>query len=451
MMCTMIEARSLQPRSTIAGLLILLINSSALAQPGWHAEVGYTRLVDEFGVVADGSGAAVALVEGSGGGGFMPDLENGEFADKNITQESPGEATPSGHATGMGATFFGKTSSVSPGVTEVSCFSANDWMGIWLGAGTRFAPRSLEYGVSNHSYIGDGLPQEVAVNILQRLDFAVDQYGMTTVVGINNGSGNSQPQLLSHAYNIISVGKTDGNHSRGETTTYGRGRPKPEIVAPAGTTSEATAMVSSAAALIYDAADDTNATQPEVIKAILLAGATKSEFAEWSRTILKPLDEAFGAGELNVYHSYRIVAGGEAVGSSNQPTSASPHEGWHYNAAAEADTPTYYSLDLPNGATELSVMLCWNIDVIDNDRNEVFDPSTVLADMDLRLFDSTNGFTKVMVDSSIDTAGNIEHVYQESLNPGCYTLEVSSNIAHDYGIAWRVAANPVAASDAATP
>lgn len=435
------------PAAVVTLGLFAFSNATVLAQPGWHNEIGYTQLVEEFGVVANGSGVAVALVEGSGGGGFMPDLANAEFADKNITQESPGEATPSGHATGMAATFFGKTTSVAPGVTDVSCFSANDWLNIWLGAGTPLGPRELDFAVSNHSYIGDGLPEEVAANILLRADYAINEFGMTTVVGINNGSNNAQPQILSHAYNVISVGKTDGNHSRGETTVYGRGRPKPEIVAPAGTTSEATAIVSSVAALLYDAADDTEATEPEVLKAILLAGATKSECSDWSRTILNPLDAAFGAGEVNVYHSYRIVAGGQGDGSVENPGTAAPLPGWDYNSTIEANVPTFYAIELPRGGTELSVTLCWNVDIVDSDPGEPIVPTTELADMELRLFDSTNGFLQSLVDSSVDTEGNIEHIYQTTLPPGRYTLEVRSNRVHDYGLAWRVEAN----ADPATP
>ncbi len=427
-------------RIAMAGMIGLLWGLTALNQPDWHAEVGYTQLVDEFGVVADGSGISVALVEGSADGKFMPDVANGQFTDKVITQQSPGDATPSGHATGMAATFFGNTSSLTPGVTEISCFNFADWIGLRLGFGTQLDPVALDFAVSNHSYIGAGLGEAEATNILQRVDFSVEQSGMTAVVGINNGSGNPQPQLLSHCYNVIAVGKTDGNHSSGTTTFYGEGRSKPEIVAPAGTTSAATAMISSGATLLYHAADDSQATRPEVLKAILLAGATKSEFDAWERTPTQPLDLVFGAGELNVYHSYRILAGGEFPGVNEAPPIAPP-DGWHYNAAAEAGEAIYYEIDLPHGGSELSVILCWNIDVIDADSTERFRPSTILADMDLRLYDSTHGFLETPVDSSLATVGNVEHLYQASLNPGRYTLEVRSDINHDYGIAWRVEPN----------
>lgn len=437
-------------RLAAIGLVAWHFSDSALAQPGWHNDVGYTQLVEEFGVIVEQSAIPVALVEGSAGGSFAPDASHAEFAEKNMVLVNPGDAAPSGHATSMGVHFFGNSSSLSPGITEVVCLNSSVWLGAWLRCGSPFDPQPCEFAVSNHSYIGAGLPEEVATNVLQRVDFAIDQSGMTTVVGINNGTGNSQPQLLSHCYNVISVGRTDGSHSRGTTSFYGRGRFKPDIVAPAGTTSAATAMVSSGAALLYHAAGDSQATRPEVLKAILMAGATKSEFETWERSMNQPLDAAFGAGEMNIYHSYRILAGGESPGAANDPVIAAAREGWHYNSAAAQDSATYYELDLPQGADELSVVLCWNINVIDNDATEAFEPSTVLADMDLRLFDSSRQFLEVLIDASYSTHQNIEHIYQKGLPAGRYTLEVRTNTAHAYALAWRATADsdpPAAEAD----
>ena len=58
-----------------------------------------------------------------------------------------------------------------------------------------------------------------------------------------------------------------------------------------------------------------------------MAGATKQEFANWTdpatteptpnpwnRTPTQPLDDMFGAGELNVYNSYLIQLGGQHAG-----------------------------------------------------------------------------------------------------------------------------------------
>lgn len=420
----------------------LLAGSSASAQPQWHTDVGYIQLLNEFGLVADGSGIEVAQVEAPSGGNFMPNTALAEFSGKMFTQGSPGSALPSSHATNVATSFYGNTGSIAPGVTDITNFEANDWLGNQLGFNSGNDPLAQNFAVSNHSYIGNGLSVADATEILQRYDFAINQSGMVAVVGLNNGSGNPQPQLLAHAYNGITVGLTNGGHSRGTTTFYGAGRTKPDIVAPANTTSIATAEVSSGAAFLYDAAGGGNGTQPEVVKAILMAGATKSEFLTWDRTTTRPLDEVFGAGEMNVYNSYRILAGGESNGLLVQPISASPNEAWDYNPAAIAGTPIFYDLELSAGGKDLSILLDWNIDVIDIDPTAVFNPTTSLADMDLRLYDSTGGFLNVLLDSSLSTVDNVEHIFFPDLAPGRYTIEVRSNVNHDYGIAWRVQAIP---------
>ncbi len=431
-------------RSALIAVATFLFSTSSLfAQlPSvWHFQVGYTQLLNEFGLVADGSGLAVAQVEALEAGlRFMPDAMNADFAGKAFTQGSPGSALPSGHATGVGAGFYGLTNSIAPGITNITGFDANEWLGVKLGFDLGVDPLPQNFAVSNHSYVGSGLTVADATNLLQRFDFAVNQTGMIAVVGVANSG--SLPQLLAPAYNSISVGRTNGSHSFGTTTFYGAGRTKPEIVAPATSTSQATGWVSSGASLIYDAAMGSSATQPEVIKAILLAGATKNEFPTWDRTTTRPLDEVFGAGEMNVYHSYRILAGGETNGSITEPAAPAPNEGWDYNAAAPAGTPIFYDLDVQVGAKDLSVILDWNIDVIDSDPTGIFNPSTILADMDLRLYDSTGNFLNTLLDSSLSTVDNVEHIYQSILGPGRYTLEVRSSIAHDYGIAWRFTAVP---------
>ncbi len=433
----------LRRSALIAVGTVLLTGSSLLAQlPSvWHAQVGYTQLINEFGLVADGSGLAVAQIEAlEGGTRFMPDDTNTDFVGKMFIQGSPGSALPSGHATGVGVGFYGLTNSIAPGITNITGFDANDWLGNQLGFNTGVDPTPQNFAVSNHSYVASGLTVADATNLLQRFDFAINQTGMTAVVGVANSG--ALPQLLAPAYNSISVGRSNGAHSFGTTTFYGAGRTKPEIVAPATSTSQATGWVSSGASLIFDAAMGSNATQPEVIKAILLAGATKAEFPTWDRTTTRPLDEVFGAGEMNVYHSYRILAGGETNGTTTEPAAPASNEGWDYNAAAPAGTPIFYDLDVQAGAKDLSVILDWNIDVIDNDPTGDFNPSTILADMDLRLYDSTGNFLNTLLDSSLSTVDNVEHIFQSFLGPGRYTLEVRSNIAHDYGIAWRFTSVP---------
>ena len=71
-----------------------------------------------------------------------------------------------------------------------------------------------------------------------------------------NGGGPLSVPLLSHLFNGIAVGRSDGNHEAGGTLTgYDRAdRMKPEMVAPASATSYATPLVSGASALLIETA-----------------------------------------------------------------------------------------------------------------------------------------------------------------------------------------------------
>ena len=79
--------------------------------------------------------------------------------------------------------------------------------------------------------------------------------------------------------------------------------------------------------MMHEVVAGTDGARSEVIKAMLMAGATKGEFANWidpttglvnpwNRTQTRPLDDVFGAGELNVYNSYLIGIGGKQSASA---------------------------------------------------------------------------------------------------------------------------------------
>jgi hypothetical protein len=282
---------------------------------------------------------------------------------------------------------------------------------------------------------------------LRRYDYLVETAnggdGMTAVVGVNNNTA-PMPYLMSHSYNAIAVGRTDGTHSGGFTLAgYGPGRSKPDIVAPATTSSVATAMVSSAAAMLHQSAVAPGAAKNEVIKATLLAGATKGEFPGWTRTPTLPLDDTFGAGELNVYNSYLIQLGGRQSASTAQPVGTVGAYGWDYQDR-KSDTAVgdlYYNFEVAPGSTasQFSVILAWNVKVTDTNPSEsIFTPSESLQNLDLRLYDSSASFMGSMIDQSISTVDNVEHIYRNSLGPGTYTLRVSGAANWDYGIAWRM-------------
>ena len=120
------------------------------------------------------------------------------------------------------------------------------------------------------------------------------------------------------------------------TTPYALASTRPDLVAPMGATSYATPVVASAAALLVEVGHnggttlstdplvqsttnrngDTiyNAERSEVVKAALMAGASRTAsqlLLGYHATTTNGLDSTYGAGQLNIYNSYHIIAAGE--------------------------------------------------------------------------------------------------------------------------------------------
>ena len=248
---------------------------------------------------------------------------------------------------------------------------------------------------------------------------------------------------------MISVGRTDGGHAKGLTTFYGSGRSRPDIVAPTPDrgpyTSYTTPVVSSVATVLHQAAAGTDAARSESMRAILMAGATKEEFGGWDQTVSRRLDDVFGAGEVNVYNSYKIIEGGEFNGSLIEPITSIGQYGWDYNSNLNNTDSMYYDIVIGAGVTwsDISILLAWNIEVVDTDLSAgIFNPTTSLANFNLELFDSSSSFLGSLLDSSMATVGNVEHLYLNSLGPGRYTLRVTTNSSRDFALAWRANAIP---------
>ena len=451
----------------VGSLMAMLAATQPLAAATTQrTDVGYDDLVAALGDrLPTGNGVPIAQIEATEtqnnqpvAGRYLPLFTFPAFGETtdpptagitfdDVTGTGNGLTNSSDHATGVvGAQFYGNDSSLAPGVTEVAVYEADNWLNNVLRMSGRRTPTQggRDFRVQNFSWAGAYPNSNDNVQALERFDYLIDTDNITAVVGIN-GSG-AVPTLLAHSYNSIAVGRTTGDNSTDLTQSfYGAGRTKPEIVAPYSTPSAATAFVSSAATLLHDGATQlptvahrNDAAQSEVVKATLLAGATKGEFASWSRTSLSPLDNQFGAGELNVYNSYVIQSGGQFEGSTTEPTTAAGADGWDYGNATDG-VPLYYNITIPENsyAEELSVVLTWNAEVTDSNAGSVFTGEVDLANMDLRLYDSTNAFLDTLLDLSISDVSNVEHLYLTSLAAGTYTLEVTSDTDRDFGLAWR--------------
>ena len=361
----------------------------------------------------------------------------------------------SSHARNVGNRFY-SSNSISPKLNLVDNYFVSNWIGNdALLTGTAIPPRSEDSIIQNHSWIISGHASDASIEqidndirtyreIVRRLDYAIDRDGFIACVGLNSRANTTVPPVLGASYNAISVGLTSGGHSRGGTISAigtgsgavdydGVGRTKPEIVANDSATSYSTAQVSAAATLLLGVANNRgmgNAFRPEVMKAILMAGATKQEFPDWQRTTSQPIDNIYGAGEMNVQNSYHILVGGEASSGS-----IAGHHGWD-RAALPAGGKIIYNLRLQDDISEFSAMLNWNRKILSAPWLGGGSYTEAVADMLLELHQLKNG-VPVLIDASNSPVDNLEHLYLRGLAAGDYTITVTTDIAVDYAMAWR--------------
>jgi len=455
-----------------SALLLCLLGWSSPLFGDWRDDVGFSKLVSVLGTAApNGAGVPISLVEAENGSSrYFPNTASEEFGSASdplgiavaFIDGSGGQSEGvSSHANGQANNFFGNTTSAAPAANQVTVYEANEYMDnvLNLKDSDRVLPDPQNFRVQNFSWIGSfatdiNNPTTTELNTdreaLRRFDFAINADNITALVGLNNIES-PLPHLLGHSYNSIAVGRSDGTHSSGLThlADYGIGRSKPDLVVPQTSSSAATSSASSSVTYLHssDTVLGTDAAKSETMKALLLAGATKNEFAEWSQIDSggqwHPLDDTYGAGELNLYNSYLVTLGGQAAGRTTMPTHAASH-GWDYQVIQPGTgNKLLYDFVIPHGsvAEELSIVLAWNAFI-----EAPFDSSDpVLADLQLELVDN-NGIT---IDLNLDDGAlldglsnslvdNVEHLYLTDLSSGTYTLKVSSNdLASDFGLAWR--------------
>ena len=441
-------------RSTIAAVLVVMAAaqiSIALAQPpaADREAMGLTALINRLGGAApDGTGVTVTQVEAPltpGGNNYLPDASLSQFASDTIIAKTLG-GTVSTHASGDGLAWYGSLG-VSPGVNTIDVYNANSWTLDFLKLSDRFAPLVETRSVMNHSWFStlSGSGDQDAVF---RLDLIAKRDNVVIVAGSNNGSGTTVPQFPASFYNGITTGLSNGNSSLGPTI-LDPGRSKPDIAVPATTNSLGAAWVSGAASILVETAGaNVNARKNTSIKAARLAGATKREFDlnnstpttfdDWSHTPTQPLDRRYGAGELNIDNSQRILASPEQNASTVSDVSLT---GWDYGTASSTVSQQYF-FTIPTGrvAESVSIIAAWNRDIAYTQGkaggSATFTPS--MADIDLMLSKAPGFSTGDLLESSISDIDNVEHIYVHGLKPGHYVISVPSDQTWDYSLAWDV-------------
>lgn len=460
----------------IAAVLSVFVSSPVLAS--YISDIGYTALKNELSAATPtGTGIKVTQVEApindvSGGAApiFMPDPTAAGFVSKSITAINGNPSGNfSGHATGVGQLFYGNAGSIAPGVTQIDSDEANAWLNSLSAASGRATTRSDR--VANHSWVGGGDDGSQDGRILRIVDRQVALNEYIQVVGLSNGNGTSP--WLGSAYNVISVGRTDAVHQQGTVPVggdalYGAGRIRPDIVAPLSTTSEATPVVSAAATLLVQTGHEGglaisegsttiagvgslyNAERSETVKAALMAGADRqtantsitadiADYRSAGHETVNGLDDRFGAGQINIYNSHRILAGGEqkSVQSGGVDISAFGFDhGTIGSLNGTGNTASYFF----NAASEATLFasLVWNLAVSNDARL-----TATLYNLDLSLFDVTHNS---LVTTSASLVDNTENIYYKVLLGTRYELRVTTkeptDFSLDYALAWRLDASP---------
>ena len=279
---------------------------------------------------------------------------------------------------------------------------------------------------------------------------------------MNNGPGDV-PFLQASGYNSIAVGLSNGNSSFGPTIAEGAGRSKPDLVVPLDLTSFATPVVSASAALLVETAsakpdpgEASAAGRVETIKAALLSGATTSPFSgladPWHRTnngaFVEPLDRRFGAGQLNIDNSHRIISASRQDGTDlirDAPT------GWDFGSLSMEVPTRRYFFDAPSdvGSATLAATVTW-LRRIPQSGGDFTTQTATLADIELRIYE-TDGNLNLgeLIDSSLSPVDNVQHTRTSLLPASHYAVEVSlgglpvGQSIEDFAIAWQVTVTPV--------
>ncbi len=461
---------------------VILLCCSVAAHAGYKDDIGHTILQDELGSsTPDGSEVIVTQAEAPSGGEWMPNTADSEFTGKTITDKTGGSTGYSDHATGVGKKFYGNTSSIAPGITTIGCYDANDWLGSGFlrCCGCLWQPCSSSSRVANHSWVGSGTG---VANVLRRVDWVIETDEFMQAAALNNGSSNRP--LLGSAFNVIAAGRTDGNHPRGSVDvdeTYTSGRTKPDIVTPFGTTSSATPVVASAAALLVEVGHSDpnlstdpavwqttnrnggtiyNAERSEVVKAALMAGVDRVTYntiganitdyrADPDNQTANGLDCRYGAGQLNIYNSYHIIAAGEQNSDEDDPGSQGSigSHGFDYDpyfgGANGSNSEASYYFTVDSDYTKLWASLVWNID-IDGGALYNFVGSATFYHIDLFLYDVTDPENWVLVQSSTSDNENSENLWVPLEIGHDYALQVKPDSGQesfewDYALGWRIA------------
>ena len=320
---------------------------------------------------------------------------------------------------------------IATNVAHVDCLDANWYMnhyvytGIPINLGDAIVNMSFSYGTSS------------GVSFQQSLDTYMDnyavQYGALFVASVGVTGAPAAPGT---SYDCISVAAFNPGANSAVGPTLDNLRCKPDLTAPDPNTSFSVPQVAGAAAVLMqaggrgDGGPSTNAsTNMITLKALLLNGTVKP--LGWTNGPATPLDARYGAGMLDLYNSYRELAGGRhtnqvtttvSTGGAHPPngnTNTVPVlSGWDFNtntSSALNDAINHYYFNVSNSVSSASFVasatLVWNRHA----------NTSGINNLRLYLYNTANSN---LVNCSTSAVDNVQHFYNPRLAPGRYDLQV---------------------------
>ncbi len=332
-----------------------------------------------------------------------------------------GLGTESAHADTVAEYFYGLPGGVATNVAHIDEYEADYFVGVTIPNQVVISNK-----IVNQSFT---ISTNVQITYNSYYDNYAALYGTLFISGVGDGAGVpvSPPATC---YNGIGVGAY-GTTASSIGPTTDNGRSKPDITAPADSTSDSTPLVAGAATILDqaglrgDGGTATNsATTARTLKALLLNGALKP--VDWTNGSAFPLDARYGAGVLNVFESYKQLTGGQhayiasssvPTGSAHPPTSAANNIsslfGWDFNtntsSSADDGINHYYFNLVTNNATNATftgtATLVWN-----RQQNK-----TAINELDLYLY---NVATTNLIARSSNTVDNVKHIFIPQLPSG---------------------------------
>ncbi|MGR8948118.1 MAG: hypothetical protein ACU84Q_08740 [Gammaproteobacteria bacterium] len=412
-------------------------------------DIGYSELEQLLGdELPDGSRSVVDQTEASTAPEGETDiyLANGSissFPNTVIVDRSGiNDTVFSGHATSVAQRIGGISGSQLPRLVQIDGYEANDWLNKVLRRLMPEPPMRGSGEVGNHSWIGTAGSVGEDVNILRRMDWLISEDDYFHAVGASSASNSI---LFAYAMNVVVVKNTAATLNmvtQELDTIYRAGRPAIHLVVPESSPSAATGVVTSAATLLKELSPNAPLA-PEVFKAILMAGAERETNNSGPGNIddygaapsQNGLDYRYGAGQLNILNSYQILAAGIQRGGAAVSTLGYDFE---QSFGAQNQTTSYFFVAGPSPGF-LSASLVWNLNV--NSLPELFISNPILYNLDLALFDITDGGSTLIAtsNSDIDNTENIGISLQANRH---YELQVSHHhhapFNWPYALAWRL-------------